>query len=108
MTTTVAQPTTNSLRITRLIKAPRERVFAAWTTADDILKWFGPETCRTVSAKVDLRVGGEYHFSVKSEQMGAFDLRGVYREVKRPSRLAYTWKWTGNPQVEFGETLVTV
>ncbi|MGH7866442.1 MAG: SRPBCC domain-containing protein, partial [Candidatus Dormibacteraceae bacterium] len=34
--------------------------------------------------------------------------RGVYREVKPPSRLVYTWGWHGDPAVEFGETLVTV
>jgi uncharacterized protein YndB with AHSA1/START domain/predicted enzyme related to lactoylglutathione lyase len=103
--TTVAQPVT--LRVTRLIKAPRERVFAAWTTPDEIMKWFGPKTCRVLSAKVDLRVGGEYYFRVDGK-MGQLDLRGVYREVKPPSRLVYTWNWKGHPEVEFGETLVTV
>jgi uncharacterized protein YndB with AHSA1/START domain/predicted enzyme related to lactoylglutathione lyase len=117
MSTNIAKsPAT--LRVTRLIKAPRERVFAAWTTPQDIMKWFGPETCRVLSAKVDLSVGGEYHIRVKSEQMaskpelncpsGELELRGVYREVKRPSRLVYTWNWKGAEAVEFGETLVTV
>jgi len=112
MSTNVAPVAT--LRVSRLIKAPRERVFAAWTTPAEIVKWFGPETCRVLSAKVDLRVGGEYHFRVKGEgcepgkEMGELDLRGIYREVKAPSRLVYTWSWHGDPSVELGETLVTV
>jgi uncharacterized protein YndB with AHSA1/START domain/predicted enzyme related to lactoylglutathione lyase len=103
-----------TLRVTRLIKAPRERVFAAWTTPEQIMKWFGPQTCQVLSAEVDLRVGGQYHFRVKGQscdtgqEMGELDLRGVYREVKRPARLVYTWGWHGNPDVEFGETIVTV
>lgn len=97
-----------TLRATRLIKAPRERVFAAWTTPDDIMKWFGPETCQVLSAKVDLRAGGEYHFRVKGQDMGEMDLRGIYREIKRPARLVFTWNWKGNPAMEFGETVVTV
>jgi len=106
MTTTPIQPVT--LRVSRLIKAPRDRVFAAWTNPEDIMKWFGPETCRVLSAKVDLRPGGAYHFRVKGSEMGELDLRGVYREVKPPSRLVYTWAFKGNPQVEIGETVVTV
>jgi uncharacterized protein YndB with AHSA1/START domain len=31
-----------NLNVQRVIRAPRERVFRAWTNPDDILKWFGP------------------------------------------------------------------
>src|SRR5512136_670288 len=106
MTTHVAE--TTELRVTRLITAPRERVFSAWTAPADIEKWFGPETCRTLSAKIDLRLGGKYHYWLKSEDFGEVDLRGVFREVKRPGKLVYTWNWKGHPKLEFGETLVTV
>lgn len=112
MSTNVAPVAT--LRVTRLIKAPRDRVFAAWTAPEEIVKWFGPETCRVTAAEVDLREGGEYHFRVKArnsdtgETVGEMDLRGVYREVKPPGRLVYTWNWQGDAELEFGETLVTV
>jgi predicted enzyme related to lactoylglutathione lyase/uncharacterized protein YndB with AHSA1/START domain len=99
---------TTALRVTRLIKAPRERIFEAWTTPADILKWFAPETCQILSAEVDLRPGGDYHFRVKSEKMGEVNLDGLYREVKRPSKLVYTWTFSGNPKVDFGESQVTV
>ena len=78
---------TTALRVTRLIKAPRERIFEAWTTPADILKWFAPETCQILSAKVNLRPGGDYHFRVKSEKMGEVKLDGLFREVNRPSKL---------------------
>lgn len=107
MSTKVA-PKTLTLEVKRLIKAPRERVFAAWTTPDAIHKWFGPETCRVLSAQVDLRVGGEYRIRAHSEPQGEVEVGGVFREVKRPSRLAYTWVWTDAPMNEIGETLVTV
>jgi hypothetical protein len=97
-----------ALRVTRLIQAPRERVFAAWTTPADILKWFGPETCQVLSAKINLRPGGDYHYRVKSEGMGEVNLDGLFREVKRPSKLVYTWNFSGHPKLEFGESQVTV
>ncbi|PYJ38394.1 MAG: polyketide cyclase, partial [Verrucomicrobia bacterium] len=36
-----------SLEIKRLIKAPRERVYAAWTDAAQMKQWFGPENVQT-------------------------------------------------------------
>src|SRR5205823_322109 len=84
MSTNVATQKTLAIRVTRLIKAPRERVFAAWTKPEEITRWFGPPTCRTLSAKTELRAGGKYHFHVTSEKIGEHDLRGEYREVKAP------------------------
>jgi uncharacterized protein YndB with AHSA1/START domain len=117
MSTKVAPEQVATLRVTRLIKAPRERVFAAWTTPADIVKWFGPGTCRVLSADVDLRVGGEYRFRVnspecaedstsKGEATSEMEVFGKYREIKRPSRLVYTWTW--EPRMDFGESVVTV
>src|ERR1035441_1301649 len=106
MISTMEQST--KLSVTRLIKAPRERVFTAWTTPADILKWFGPETCQTLSAKVNLRAGGDYHIRVKSAEMGEVNLDGKFREVKWPGKLVYTWNFSGNPKLDFGESQVTV
>jgi uncharacterized protein YndB with AHSA1/START domain len=93
----------------RLINAPRERVFAAWTTPDEILKWFGPDDgCQLLSVRVDLRVGGEYCIRVNSKACGeATEVSGIYRQVERPSRLVYTWGWSDS-RLDVGETLVTV
>jgi uncharacterized protein YndB with AHSA1/START domain len=96
-----------SLIVHRLIRAPRERVFHAWTNPDDILKWFGPGECRVLDAKVDLRVGGSYRFRVLTHGM-EMDLVGVFREISLPSRLVYTWQFKGGPPPDMPETFVTV
>jgi uncharacterized protein YndB with AHSA1/START domain len=97
-----------ALEIKRVIQAPRERVFEAWTSPNEILNWFGPDPCQPLSAHVDLRVGGEYRIRAISEACGGpTEVSGVYREVDRPSRLVYTWQWS-DPPLNFGETLVTV
>ena len=83
----------NSLQVKRLIRAPRERVFAAWTEAAQIKNWFGPANCRVANAQIDLRVGGQYRFEVSSEEMGTLAVRGEYREVNAPSKLVFTWQW---------------
>ena len=104
---TTLEPTT-SLRVARLIKAPRERVFEAWTTPADIMSWFGPEGCQVHSAKLNLRQGGEYHLRLKTETFGEILLHVLFMEVKHPSKLIYTWNFSGHPKLEFGESLVAV
>jgi uncharacterized protein YndB with AHSA1/START domain/predicted enzyme related to lactoylglutathione lyase len=102
----VTSPTTMILR--RFIKASPERVWQAWTNPEEVVKWFGPETCYAVWAKKDVRPGGEYAIRVKGQEIPDSEVRGSYQEVSEPSRLVYTWKWSGNTEVDFGESLVTV
>jgi len=49
-----------SLEIKRLIKAPRDRVYAAWTDPAQLKQWFGPEDVQTRDLIANARVGGEF------------------------------------------------
>jgi uncharacterized protein YndB with AHSA1/START domain len=95
-----------SLRLTRLIKAPRARVFAAWITPADVQQWLCSETVRMLSATIDARVGGEYVFRLHRPDRGETETRGIYREVSPPNKLVFTWHACCGPADE--ETLVTV
>jgi len=88
------------------IKAPRERVFAAWTNPEDIMKWWGPGVCYALSAKVDLRPGGAFHVTMQTSdpENPVAKINGIYSEVTPPSKIVFTWSWENRP----GETLVTV
>jgi uncharacterized protein YndB with AHSA1/START domain len=106
MNTTLTQPVT--LKISRHIKASRERVFAAWTNANEFGQWLGGGNRKVVSASIDLRPGGEYR--LKSVGDGCdIDMVGEYREVKPPERLVFTWTAGGcSPEAKGIQTLVTV
>lgn len=95
-----------SLKISRLIKAPRARVFAAWITPADVQQWLRSETVEMLSAKIDARVGGEYVFILNRPEVGKTETRGTYREITPPSKLVFTWHGCCSPADE--ETLVTV
>ena len=93
------------LEIKRLIKAPRERVFAAWTDPELLKKWFGPDDDFVVPlAKVDLRAGGKYRIQMKKPDGEFHTAAGTYREVKPPERLVFTWAWEKDgSEPDFGE-----
>jgi uncharacterized protein YndB with AHSA1/START domain len=91
----------------RTFPCPREAVFEAWTDPGALSTWFGGASARTLSAAVDLRVGGRYRLTMQSgERVGAVE--GIYREVTAPERLVYTWRWDRPRTESGGQSLVTV
>jgi len=89
------------------ISAPADQVFRAWTDPESIKGWFAPPDKETALAEVDLRVGGKYRIGFKDK--GNESMRvvsGVYREIRPPHRLVFTWCWEDDPDKH--ETLVTV
>ncbi len=107
MATPKASPET-SLQIKRLFTAPREKVYEAWTDPEKMTRWFLRGSKDHVSAvhTQDLRVGGRYQATVTSPEGKRHALSGVYREIRPPERLAFTWIWEESP--DKNETLVTV
>lgn len=107
-----SKTSTEALVINRVLKAPRERVFQAWTEAEQIKQWFGPECVTTNDVTVDLKIGGAYRIEMTDEDGEKIVQRGVYREITPPEQLIFTWVLEGQHclQGEEGvrETLVTV
>src|SRR6202011_773557 len=81
------------LRLERLIPAPPENVFDAWTEPQILAQWWGPEGFTTPSPQVDLRVGGSYRTVMIAADGGEFIATGTYRGIERPRRLIFTWAW---------------
>ena len=96
-----------SLTIKRRLNAAPEKVYAAWTDPEKIVRWFGPAQVRdgSVQADIDLRVGGHYRISFHSAEGEYHRVGGVYREVVPNERLVFSWAWHSTPE---RESLVTV
>ncbi|MFC6279684.1 MULTISPECIES: SRPBCC family protein [Polaromonas] len=82
------------LVLTRLIDAPREKVFKAWTTPELLVQWFTPKPWQTVRAEVDVRPGGASLVVMRGPDGTEFPNRGVYLEVVPNKRLVFTDAFT--------------
>ena len=78
---------TTEFVIARLLDAPRERVWSAWTERDQLMQWFGPKGVTIAHAELDLCVGGVFHYAMRTP-VGA-DMWGKwqFREIEAPQRL---------------------
>jgi uncharacterized protein YndB with AHSA1/START domain len=99
-----------ALTVERVYAHPREIVFRAWTEASRLEKWFSPNPQNRIVAKVDLRIGGSYRIAMIPPQGDGWVVGGLYREIQKPSRLSFTWKWEDSIEeaslvgVDFEET----
>ncbi len=95
------------LTVRRSFPAPRQRVFEAFTNADALKAWWGPDGYGTPVAELDLRVGGRYRLGMRKLPDGEiFYLTGTYREILPPERLVYTWTWEHEEAIK--DTVVTI
>ena len=81
------------LVITRVLDAPRDLVFKAWTEPEHLARWWGPQGFTLPSCQMDVRPGGAFRFCMRSPEGADHWLQGVYREIVEPERLVCTWAW---------------
>ena len=79
------------LVVRRTIRASPERVFAAWTTPEQLMTWWGPKGVKCPSAEVDLREGGTYRLGNEMPSGDTVWISGQFEVVDRPNKLIYTW-----------------
>lgn len=92
MTTTPASD--RELVLTRLIDAPREKLFRAWTEPELMKQWFTPRPWTTPVIEVDLRPGGSNLIVMRGPDGTEFPNRGVYLEIVKNERLVFTDAYT--------------
>jgi uncharacterized protein YndB with AHSA1/START domain len=82
------------LVLTRLIDAPRESLYRAWTEPARLKQWFAPMPWTTSHAELDVRPGGAATVTMRSPDGNDMPCPGVYLEVVPNQRLVFTDAYT--------------
>lgn len=93
--------------VTRLVNAPRDLVFQAWTEPKHLQAWWGPDGFTTTSSKVEIKEGGEWIFIMHGPDGRGYGNKIVYREIRKPERIAYDHVGLGKDDEVNFKTVVT-
>ena len=81
------------LVVTRILDAPVELVWKAWTDPEHVKRWWGPKYYTSPTCKIDLREGGKFVFAMRAPaDQGGQDsyTAGVYKKIVPMERLEFT------------------
>lgn len=78
------------LMFERVVDVPGELVWAAWTTPEQLKKWFCPLPWKTVDCEIDLCPGGVFRTVMQSPEGQNFPNMGCYLEVIPNQKLVWT------------------
>jgi uncharacterized protein YndB with AHSA1/START domain len=96
-----------TLELKRMLPARAPIVFATFTDANELAKWWGPRGFSVPSLDFQPRAGESYRIEMQPPDGDRFHLTGEFREVDPPVRLAFTFVWEpGDP--DDLETLVAL
>ena len=96
------------LEISRVIEAPRDRVYAAWTDLEQLKQWFGPENVKTRELVADARAGGTFRWDIINSEGEEMTMRGEFRELQPDKKIVFTWQWEDDEDWENHISIVTV
>lgn len=86
-----------TITIERTFKAPKTKLWQAYTSAEALAKWFGPTGFETEVPYMDFRDGGEWRYIMKcvDENMGEWfgktsAGKALYKNIKPEDSFEYT------------------
>lgn len=109
------------LVVSRVLAAPRELVWEAWTNPQHVARWWGPKGFSTTIETMDLRPGGVWKQTMHGPDGTNYPNKSIFVEVVKPERIVYnhgggkeggpgalfTATWTFEV-VESGKTRLTI
>jgi uncharacterized protein YndB with AHSA1/START domain len=80
----------HEMLMSRVVMAPRELVWKAWTDPEHLAQWWGPRGYSSPRCEVDLRVGGKLRIDMQNPDGSVRPMIGQFLEIVPPERLVFT------------------
>lgn len=74
----------------RIVNAPRDTVYTAWTDPSHLKNWWGPAGFTNTFNEFDLRPGGKWSFIMHGPDKGNYPNECEFIKIEKPSLIA--WK----------------
>jgi uncharacterized protein YndB with AHSA1/START domain len=96
-----------SIIVSRVIDAPRDLVFEAFTSAKHLANWWGPTGFTITTHAFDMRVAGVWRFMMHGPDGRDYPNHITFDEILRPERIVYHHTDAANPGRVHHRTTVT-
>ncbi len=75
---------------TRVVGAPRELVWQAWTDPQHVVRWWGPRGFSTTIKRMDFRVGGVWEHLMRGPDGATYPNQSTFKEIVPLERIVYS------------------
>ncbi|BDZ50077.1 activator of HSP90 ATPase [Frondihabitans sucicola] len=86
-----------SIDLERVVHAPVEAIWRAYTEPALVAQWLGPIGYTMEVLEYDVRVGGSWNFVHRSPNGDAYEFRGVFHDVQPLESITQTFEFLGAP-----------
>lgn len=93
-----AAPGGREIVITRLVDAPRDKVWEAYSNPELLKQWLGPRDLKMTVEKFDMKPGGSYRYIHTDKDGNQFGFHGVVHGVYPPEKAIQTFEFEGLPE----------
>ncbi len=93
--------------ITRVLNAPRELVWLAWTDIKHLVNWWGPTGFTNTTTEFELKVGGTWRHIMHGPDGTDYPNRIIFEEIVPPEKLVYVHD-SGEDGIDDAQFVATV
>jgi uncharacterized protein YndB with AHSA1/START domain len=95
------------IKIVRLVNAPRELVWKAWTDSSILPLWWGPKGFTNTVHEIDIREGGVWRFTMHGPDGRDYENQITFKEIIENELIAFVHGDPGQPNL-FTTTVIFV
>jgi uncharacterized protein YndB with AHSA1/START domain len=77
------------IRLSKLLNAPIEKVWEAWSNPDHIKHWWGPNGFTNTINKMDMQPGGEWLLVMHGPDGADYDNKSVFTDIVEHKKISY-------------------
>lgn len=89
-TTPAGESAEQEIIITRLIDAPLQYVYRAWTIQSILARWWGPKDFTNPVCELDVKPSGEIRIDMRAPDGTIYPMGGIFHEIIEPDTLVFT------------------
>lgn len=92
----------------KIFSHPAEKIFNAFSKAEYVKQWFGPNKVKVKSAKIEFKEGANYGIVLEKSNGEEFQIVGTYLSIRPFQSIEFSFRYKDYPNPPFEESIVRI